>query len=356
MKIIFLSGREPGYMRNQVMINAFSRLGDVTVTAQNYQGGSILTRSLLSIMDYRRMARSQSFDLVVVGFYGNLIARLIGKKVHTPLLFDAFVSTYDTLVNDRQLFSPNSPGARTSSWLDAQACQRADHLMCDTRANASYFMDQHAVPGEKIDPIFVGCDESLFKPSIRVNKRDTIEVLFYGTYLPLHGVDVIVRAAELLQDHPQIHMSILGDGKSRPEIQKMAEAQHLENVSFLPAVSIKELPAVISQADICLGGPFGPGQKADRVITGKTFQMLAMAKPVIVSANSANPELLTDQQDALFCRRTDPRDLADAILHLAENPSLRTRIGENGYRSFKSKASLPIIAEQLKQIITRMGV
>ena len=84
--------------------------------------------------------------------------------------------------------------------------------------------------------------------------------------------------------------------------------------------------------------------------------MLAMAKPVIVSTNSANPELLTDRRDALFCKRADPRDLADAILHLAESPSLRTRIGENGYHTLKSKASLPIISEQLKQILTRMGV
>ncbi len=196
----------------------------------------------------------------------------------------------------------------------------------------------------------------LFKHATRVSKHDTIEVLFYGTYLPLHGVDVIVKAAELLQDHPQIHVSILGDGKDPPEIQKLAEAQHPANVRFLPTVPIAELPAIIGQADICLGGPFGPGQKADRVITGKTFQMLAMAKPVIVSANSANPELLTDRRDALFCKRSDPRDLADAILNLAESPSLRTRIGENGYRSFKRKASLPIITEQLKQILTRMGV
>jgi glycosyltransferase involved in cell wall biosynthesis len=356
MKIIFLAGRERSYMRNQVLIDAFSHLGAVSVTAQNYRGRSILTRSLLSIMDYRRLATSNSFDLIVVGFYGNLIARLIGKKVHTPLLFDAFVSTYDTLVNDRRIFSPNSPGAKASTWLDAQACQRADHLLCDTRANAGYFMRQHAIPADKIDRIFVGCDEFLFKPATRVSKHDTIEVLFYGTYLPLHGVDVIVRAAALLQDQPQIHVSILGDGKGRPEIQKIAEAQHLANVRFLPAVPIKDLPAVIGQADICLGGPFGPGQKADRVITGKTFQMLAMAKPVIVSANSANPELLTDRRDALFCKRMDPRELADAILHLAESPSMRTRIGENGYRSFKSKASLPIIEAQLKQILMRMGV
>ena len=292
----------------------------------------------------------------MAGFYGNLIARLIGKKGHTPLLFDAFVSTYDTLVNDRQVFSPNSPGAKASSWLDAQACRRADHLLCDTRANAGYFISQHAVPADRIDRIFVGCDETLFKPSTRVIKHDTIEVLFYGTYLPLHGVDVIVKAAELLQDHPQIHVSILGDGKGRPEIQKLAEAQQLSNVRFLPAVPIAELPAFIGQADICLGGPFGSGQKADRVITGKTFQMLAMAKPVIVSANLANPELLTDRRDALFCKRADPRDLADAILRLAESPKLRTRIGENGYRSFKRKASLPIITEQLKQTLERMGV
>lgn len=356
MQILFLAGRERSYMRNQVLINALSNLGDVSVAAKDYNGRSIITRSLLSIISYRRLAASHSFDLIVVGFYGNLITRLIGKTGTIPILFDAFVSTYDTLINDRRAFPSSSPGARMATWLDAQACQRADHILCDTQANAGYFMDRHAIPAGKVDRIFVGCDESLFKPTKGVRKNDPIEVLFYGTYLPLHGVDVILRAAALLKDHQDIRLIILGNGKGRPEIQKMEEAQHLANVSFLPAVPITDLPAVITQADICLGGPFGPGVKADRVIAGKTFQMLAMAKPVIVSRNTANPELLTDHKDALFCNREDPQDLAQAILRLAVDPELRKRLGENGYQTYKRKAGQAIIQEQLREIMMRMGL
>lgn len=193
LNILFLAGRESSYTRNQVLINAFNNLGDVTVAAQHYAGRSIILRSVFSALEYHRSRSYQKYDLIVVGFYGNIIARLIGKSHKIPRLFDAFVSTYDTLVNDRQVYSPSSPGARIAFWLDAQAYARVDHILCDTQANVHYLIDHYSLSPAILDRLYVGCDEMLFKPSKQFGQKETTQVLFYGTYLPLHGVDVIVR-------------------------------------------------------------------------------------------------------------------------------------------------------------------
>ncbi len=273
----------------------------------------------------------------------------IASFAHCPVLFDAFISAYDTMIFDRNMANEHSVLARAAFLLDQKSCQKADHVLLDTRAQCEYFATTFNLPIAKLERVLVGCDERIFYPR-QVETHEGIRALFYGSFLPLHGVSVILKAAALM---PGIDFTLIGGGPDLPEMNRLAQQMNLMNVTFKNAVSLAALPDEIAGADICLGGHFGGSPKARRVIAGKTYQCLAMGKPTIVSDNPANNELLTPGLDASFCQHDDAESLAGAIQALADDENMRKQMGTAALATFRRQASLDVIQRQVALIAAR---
>ena len=84
-------------------------------------------------------------------------------------------------------------------------------------------------------------------------------------------------------------------------------------------------------ADLCLGGPFGDTPKAQRVIPGKTFQFLSMARPVIATDTPGNRELMEHERSAYLVPLADPEALAAAISVIRDNADLRETLAAGGH-------------------------
>ena len=351
MHILFLAGREVSYPRNDVLLRALRRLGNVEAITEN-EPGSLTMRSLR--IGLRAMPRllSGGYDLVFFGFYGHLLAVTVGRFTRTPILFDAFLSTYDTLCFDRQRFTANSPAGRLAYWLDRAACRLARHVLLDTPQHIDYFVETFALPVDLFSSLPVGCNEELFYPR-PFPSAEGIKVLFYTTFLPLHGVDVVLEAAGQLTSTPDVCFQILGNGQEYPRMRRLAEERRLTNVSFLPPVPISALPEAIAQADICLGGHFHTNPKADRVIPGKIYQILAMARPLIAADTTANRVLLNHESTAMLCEPDNPDGLAETIRTLSQDADLRQRLASNGRQLYEESASETVITQALSQILER---
>jgi glycosyltransferase involved in cell wall biosynthesis len=298
-------------------------------------------------------ASKKDFDIAFVGFLGQPLMLLMRKLTAKPIVFDAFLSVYDTLCFDRMVISPHSLAGKIAFWLDQTSCDRANKICLDTQAHAAYFQDTFSVPQDKIESLFVGCDERVFYP--RSDQNSIPLVLYYGSYLPLQGIDTIVRAAKQLENIPDLRFRIIGVGIETSRIRKLVSDLRVTNIEFLPPVPLHTLPEQIRQAMICLGGHFGASEKASRVIAGKTFQFLAMGKPTIVGDNLANRELLTHGTDAWFCKMADPDALASSILTLWRDPGLRQQLGQNARNTFVQKASLQALTPKLRLIVEQLA-
>lgn len=353
-QILFAAGREDSYVRNQTMLRALHSLSQVRSITPAQPGS--LTSNVLRIIPRLITALKQPYDLVILGFYSHPLVPIVRKFTRAPILFDAFVSTWDTLSFDRALFPPYSIRGRIARQLDIVASHSAQRVLLDTDTQAQYFSKTFNVAPTKIDHWYVGCDETIFLPASDHPDvtTDRVTVLFYGTYQPLHGVEQIVEAAALLRDKPRIRFKLIGDGQTFDKTRQIALDQNLSNVEFHPAVPIKTLAAMIAQSDICLAGPFGNTEKSGRVIPGKTSQFLAMARPTIASHTAANHELLVHGASAYLCKQADPIALADAIQHLAFDLPLRKRIAAGGRRLFEKRLSLSRLTADLSQIIDKM--
>jgi glycosyltransferase involved in cell wall biosynthesis len=136
--------------------------------------------------------------------------------------------------------------------------------------------------------------------------------LFYGQFIPLHGVDIIIQAAQYLGDAP-IRWTLIGRGQEAPRIQAQLAKQPVDGLQWLEWVPYERLLEHIAQADVCLG-IFGTSQKAASVIPNKVFQVVAAGRPLVTCDSPGIRELLTDSPP---CVRLVPageaKALADAV-------------------------------------------
>ena len=293
---------------------------------------------------------SQPHDIVVIGFYGHPLSILARRLTKAPIIFDAFVSTYDTLCSDRQVIAPNAILGHLAFQLDKQACQSATKILLDTKTHAEYFQKTFSLPKHKIETFYLGCDENLFCP-ISGYSHTPFTVFTYSTYLPLHGMETIVEAANLCRNYPIQFRLVGGNGFTYQKARQLAAGYQLTNVEFVPSMPFSHLPKEIAKASICLGGHFGHTPKAKRVISGKTYQFIAMNKAVILGDNPANRELFCHGQTAYLCPMDNPAALADAIISLFENPDLCTQLATGSLALYRRELTRRKLGEQLNNLI-----
>lgn len=121
MRILYITGREISYPRNDVILKAFLHFGEVdTVTGEGT--GSLIFRFISISARTIPYLLKRNYDLIFIGFIGQPLVILLRFLTRKPILFDAFLSVYDTLCFERRRFSPSSLMGRITFWLDRTSC------------------------------------------------------------------------------------------------------------------------------------------------------------------------------------------------------------------------------------------
>ncbi len=307
----------------------------------------------LLLLKYIRYWRKHDFFFVPAFRHKDVpLAKILSIATRKPLIFDPLVSRYETLVLDWKKFSENTLQARWNFNLDKIAFKMANVILCDTHAHLKYYHEKFLIPQKKLICIPVGVDEDIFYPRDEKSKKDYFLVQFYGSYLPLHGIEHIVQAAKIVQEKDkEVKFELIGTGRTFPRIKELIEKLKVKNIILRPEwIPFNRLPALIAQADICLG-VFSNEEKARRVVPNKIFQTLAMKKPVITAETEAIKEFFEHQKHLFLSRAGDSSSLASAILELKKNEKLRNKIAENGYKIIEEKFTTLSIGKNLKKIL-----
>jgi len=265
----------------------------------------------LLVFRYLRLPRH---DVVLIGYMGQLDVLVLwpfAKLRGTPMVWDAFLSLYNTVVEDRRMVSATNPLAKILWAWEWVACRAADRVLLDTRTHADYFVDTFHVPKERSVSVFVGAEPEAFpEKSARQTVTEAVPiVLFYGQFIPLHGIETIVCAARAARDEP-LDWVIIGSGQEAERVRALIDADPIPRLKWIPWVNYAELSDWISRANVCLG-IFGDTDKAARVIPNKVFQILMSGKPLVTRDSPAMRELAEPGQPGIWL--VPPAD-ADALL------------------------------------------
>ncbi len=284
-------------------------------------------------------------------FMGFIIGILPRKARPDKIVLDAFISLYDTIVNDRKLLSSQNWIAITLKKIEKRAYFSADLILVDTPQSASFLFREFNLPANKVYDIPLSTDEQHFRQIDYTPGRECT-ILFIGTFIPLHGITAILKAASRLQNEQHVHFRIVGDGQTAVVMESAIrnDAINLEWIrEWQPAEKLSEM---ISKADICLG-IFGAGKKTQRVCPLKLYAYAACGRAIITGETSWS--LQTKDRLSYSPFETVPVNdgaaLAEKIMLLANSPERRSQLAQNSRRFYEERLSNQIVQSRLKKLL-----
>jgi glycosyltransferase involved in cell wall biosynthesis len=339
---------DPGYARNRILAKALQRAGASVIDIGDRR------RYLARTPRLARAGWKANADVILVGFPGHsdvATAKLVSLRRGVPVVFDAFVSLWETNVMDRQTVQARSLSGYRYRFTDYAACRLADAILLDTDAHIAWFRKELRVPAGRLHRIWLGSDDELMTPCGSRGRDDEFIVFFQGSFIPLHGVEHIIRAAERLQArHAEVRFVLCGAGQTFSAMRHLAASRQISNVEFLGRRSLSEVRRLMCQSDLCLG-IFGTSAKARAVIPNKVFDALACGRPVITADTPAVREALAHGENVWLCGGGDADALAEAITALKADPGARTRIAAAGHELFKRRFSLDALSGDVARIV-----
>lgn len=345
--------RDPDYVRSLVLIQALKKIkgADVLVVKNRYRGVLRYIEVPLRLLLVRL---SHKPDVFFVGFRGHevfwlLYPTMLGKKI----IFDEFINLHDWLVSEHKKLDEGSLAIRLIDAYTRWVMRKSDLVLSDTQSQIKLTSEIYGIPMSRLAAVPVGTDESVFYPRKVTKGKDTFDVFFYGSMLPLHGKQVMLDTFSLLQKEgwpERLRVKMVG-GKEG-EFDDYIQANRLRGkLIHRRWVEFGQLPIEAAKANVTLGGPFGDTGQAQRVITGKAYQFLAVGAPVIVGRIKDAAGLLEDKKNCILVDQGSPRALADAIRWAHQNPSELTKIGARGRRLYEEMFSIAVISRQLSALL-----
>lgn len=142
-------------------------------------------------------------------------------------------------------------------------------------------------------------------------------VLFWGNWTKLHGLEVVAKAIIQLKNNKRIRFTLIGSHDKqglRNRAEEVLKKNKAHNYIFLNNVDAKVLAAYIRYCDLALTGGFASTPQGDIDMRNATFQGLASGVPIIVPDTKVYKELLTDRENCFRCKIGDSGSLANVIL------------------------------------------
>ncbi len=358
MRVCFFGGYNPGYIRNVIIKKGLIKNGVEVVECHTKSKFKFWLRYPILFFQHLKFFPVK-YDFIFVPAFRHKdvpLAKLLGLLTNKPVVFDPLVSRYESKVVDQKKVAPYSIQARHNFRIDKLSFKLADIVLVDTFAHADYYAREFGIKRNKFSRVPVGVPDELFslfkaKDEEENRKESNFLVQFYGSFLPLQGIEYIVRAARIVETKDRtVRFELIGSGQTFPMIKRLVEELGLKNIVLRDWVPFNQLPEVVSRAHICLG-IFGNTEKALRVVPNKVFQYLSLKKPVITGRTPAILEFFVDRENILLCEGADADSLANAIMLLKDNEELRRKIAENGYKLIQENFTSELIGRQVKEIL-----
>ena len=316
-KVLFITTKNLDYIRNTQEINIIKE------NSINYKiiGSKEKSYFKRMINVYWNILKTsvKDFDIVFVGFAPQLILPIWNFKFKKKkIIIDFFISMYDTLVFDRRKIKESSIVAKILKALDRKTILLSDYIISDTKEHGKYFIEEFNADKEKVNVLYLEADKEIYHEE-KIEKpyevKDKFVVLYFGSILPLQGVDIVLGAMDILKNKKDIFFYIIGP------IQKKYNKVESDNVKYIDWLSQNELAKYINFSDLCLAGHFNKDiNKAKRTIPGKAYIYDAMNKKMILGENPANHELFTENKEKYyFVEMGNSEKLAEKILEIKKS-------------------------------------
>lgn len=288
----------------------------------------------------------------------------IAKIFKKPIITDFYLSMYDTEVLDRMKYGVNSYQAKKLKKIDKNCIKYASQTIFLNSSEAEYYLNLLEIPfNNQIHNIIPLCVEESIKCKVsyfseNMEKR-TFNICWWGTYIPLHGLENIIDACKVLFTNYDLnfHIYLFGtnDIQARP-YKNLIQDSGVE--SFITIDNTKTFKNgklgefLHNNCDLVLGN-FGNSEKAKNVLVNKLIDGVAMKAPVLTGESKAPLEFFSNNE-IYYCKNSGEA-IAKEIFNISqENKESIIKRVNRAYSVFENNFSISAYRNSIRKIIDKI--
>jgi glycosyltransferase involved in cell wall biosynthesis len=241
---------------------------------------------------------------------------------------------------------------RCLSEMEKEAAKYATLMVTVSKYSSKKIVQFYNVDIAKIRVVPNGVDLEKFQPqknSTAIKKKIGAEgkkcVLFVGRLVPRKGLHFLIEAAtRIVKENKEMKFIVVGDGPLRNHLISHTEKLGVRDYfAFLGEVPDETLPGLYNCADLFVLPSTQEGQGL------ALLEAQASGKPVVAFNISAVNETVLHGKTGLLTQPNSD-ELADAILKLLADSSLRQKMGHLGREFVAENFSWNTCAERMFQV------
>lgn len=246
--------------------------------------------------------------------------------------------------------------------IEKRNMPKADKIIVVTSKLKQILIREYNVSENKIEVLENGANVDLFRPMERnrvISKLRISEqfryVCFVGNFATWQGLEYLIKSVpHVLKECPDARFLLVGDGDLKERLESMVKDIGVsDKVIFTGMVPYQDVPYYINVSDVCVA-PF-ISQRNERIGLSplKLCEYLSCEKPVIASRISGL-EILEEHQMGLLVPPEDEVALAQAIVRMLKDYSLREEMGKNGRQYVVKHRSWENVARKTLQVFEEL--
>lgn len=221
--------------------------------------------------------------------------------------------------------------------------KNATKTICLTRSDA-HEATKYGCPLRKIRIIPNGVDIKVFRPSSSMEKDNSVG--WMGRFVPEKGLKYLVDAIEIISGlKSSAEFLLIGDGPLKAKTIEMLNRCGLNKRTVFPGkVPHEKIYDLISRLSVFVLPSVKEGMPM------ALLEVMASGKPVVCSDIPGISDVVTHGQNGLLIPPRNSEALANAVLTLLDDETLRRRLGQNARRLMAEKYSWNIVISNMEKV------
>ncbi len=224
---------------------------------------------------------------------------------------------------------------------NSRTLQNADKVLVMNDFTKELVTNYYSVSKEKISIVSNGTDLDKY---YNVKENNKI-IIFSGAMYYHRGIDILLNSIpEVVNKINDVEFILLGDGPEMKKLQKIVNENNLsENVIFKGWIQREEIPKFLASSSIGIG-PLRSTNVTKGALPIKVLEYMASSLPILAMKGTLPEEVLKNDVNGYNIENSE--ELAQKIIHLLENESIRNEMGANS-REMVKKFDWKNIAESI---------
>ncbi|MFL5944455.1 MAG: glycosyltransferase family 4 protein [Gaiellaceae bacterium] len=287
------------------------------------------------------------------------VALAVARRYRAPLVVISQDVFPEIAVQLKRLENPVA--MRMLRALVALYLRRADRIVAIGDTMRLRLEEKGAAPNRiRVIPNWV--DTERLAPHERANAWSTnlgfdkrFVVMHSGNVGHAQDLDSLVRSATFLRDLDDLSILVIGMGARHAELRALAELLEVDQVRFLYYQPRRALPQSLSAADVHVVG-LAPGL-AGYVVPSRLYGILAVARPVIVAADSDSETAQVAEQIGcgIVVPPGRPELLARAIRDAHDGKYDLEAMGRRGREWVEREADRSVAVQRYRDLLAELA-